>query len=115
MTYGTRSAAPELLSTREVADEVGVSYRMLDYWCRGSRLLAPSVEAHGSGSSRGFSAEDVARLRKAACLVRALSGGGEGGNTITVEFIERFVSDAIETIGGWCWSTSEFSLTVRCT
>lgn len=116
MTQGAVRDAAGLLSTRDVAVEVGVSYRMLDYWARCSALLAPTVNANGSGSARGYSEEDVERLRKAACLVRALGEhGGHGGNTITVEFIERFVREAIETLGGWIWSTTGFCLSVRCT
>lgn len=109
----TRTVSPDLLSTRQVADLLGVSYRMVDYWARASRLLAPTIGANGSGSSRGYTDEDLARLRKAACLVRAI-GGRDGGNTITVEFIEHFVREAVETIGGWVWAAGDFSLTVRC-
>ena len=36
-------------STHEVAALSGLTYRILDYWCR-QGVIWPDVEAHGSGS-----------------------------------------------------------------
>lgn len=55
----TETRSPLVLSSREVADLAGVTYRQLDYWCR-TDLLTPSVaEARGSGSWRKFSYRDA--------------------------------------------------------
>lgn len=50
------------LTTPQLVDEIGISYRVIDYWIR-SEAIEPTVPANGSGSSRYFSAEDVFRLR----------------------------------------------------
>lgn len=39
----------------------GVSYRQLDYWCR-TGLVDPITEAHGSGTRREFSFENILRV-----------------------------------------------------
>jgi DNA-binding transcriptional MerR regulator len=41
---------------------VGITYRQLDYWAR-TDLLRPSREAHGSGSRRVYSEDDIRILR----------------------------------------------------
>ena len=42
---------------------VGITYRQLDYWAR-TELVTPSVrQAHGSGSQRLYSFDDVVQLR----------------------------------------------------
>jgi DNA-binding transcriptional MerR regulator len=47
----------------EVTKIVGISYRQLDYWAR-TRLVRPSVrDAHGSGTQRLYSFQDLALLR----------------------------------------------------
>lgn len=47
----------------EVQALVGITYRQLDHWAR-TDLVPPSVQgAHGSGSQRIFSFEDIVRLR----------------------------------------------------
>lgn len=50
------------LTTPQLVDEIGISYRVIDYWIR-MDAIAPTVPANGSGSSRLFSDEDVFRLR----------------------------------------------------
>lgn len=57
----------DTLSTPVLADQIGCTYRELDYWCR---LGALDVPASGSGTSRRFGPIDarlahvVARLRQ---------------------------------------------------
>jgi len=47
----------------EVCTIVGISYRQLDYWAR-TELVTPSVrDAHGSGSQRLYSFQDLVTLR----------------------------------------------------
>lgn len=47
----------------EVCRIVGISYRQLDYWAR-TELVTPSVrDAHGSGSQRLYSFQDLVSLR----------------------------------------------------
>lgn len=57
---------PDHLTSRQVCDAVGISYRQIDYWCR-SGLLAPSggelPRENSTGFTRWWTADDVARLR----------------------------------------------------
>lgn len=47
----------------EVTKIVGITYRQLDYWAR-TGLVTPSVkDAHGSGTQRLYSFQDLALLR----------------------------------------------------
>ena len=47
----------------DVCRIVGISYRQLDYWAR-TELVTPSVrDAHGSGSQRLYSFQDLVSLR----------------------------------------------------
>jgi hypothetical protein len=106
------------MATLDVAELLGISYRMVDYWSRMSTsgVLSPMVRADGSGSSRGYSAADVARLQKACCLVRALApltgGGRNSAAGIRIETLEQFVLEAEPFEGGWRWVTDDFDLRV---
>lgn len=47
----------------DVVKIVGISYRQLDYWAR-TGLVRPSVrDAHGSGTQRLYSFQDLAQLK----------------------------------------------------
>jgi DNA-binding transcriptional MerR regulator len=47
----------------QVCKLVGITYRQLDYWAR-TNLIRPSVQqAHGSGSQRRYSFQDVVQLK----------------------------------------------------
>lgn len=47
----------------EVCRIVGISYRQLDYWAR-TELVTPSIrDAHGSGTQRLYSFQDLVTLR----------------------------------------------------
>ncbi len=66
---------------------VGISYRQLDYWAR-TDLIRPSIaDAHGSGSQRRYSYEDLMRLK----LVKRLIDNGLSlqGVRRSVESMER--------------------------
>lgn len=53
---------------------VGISYRQLDYWDR-TALARPSISgAHGSGSQRLYSFDDIVRLR----VIKRLLDAGVG-------------------------------------
>ncbi len=55
--------APEGYRVPEVTKIVGISYRQLDYWAR-TGLVRPSVkDAHGSGTQRLYSFQDLALLK----------------------------------------------------
>lgn len=51
-----------ILRTPQVCDEIGITYRVLDYWIR-NEAVEPAVQSFGSGSPRLFSADDVNRLK----------------------------------------------------
>jgi DNA-binding transcriptional MerR regulator len=58
----------------EVVRIVGISYRQLDYWAR-TGLVRPSVQdAHGSGTQRLYSFQDVAQLK----LIKKMLDSGVG-------------------------------------
>lgn len=65
-----------MYSTKEIAAVVGVSYRMIDYWCR-QEALTCARPATGSGSRREFSRVDVARAQVLANVATALSVDGD--------------------------------------
>lgn len=49
-------------SSRNAAELAGITFRQLDYWCR-TKLIEPSiVTAHGSGTRRRWSVDDVRKL-----------------------------------------------------
>ena len=55
----------------DVCRIVGISYRQLDYWAR-TDLVTPSVrDAHGSGSQRLYSFQDLVTLRVIKSLLDA--------------------------------------------
>jgi hypothetical protein len=105
-----------LLTTWEVVEASGVSYRMLDYWIRTEpAVLGPTVGATGSGTLRLWTAEDCARVVKAAAFVRAweLVSGRNAGQGMTVGAVARFVIEAEPDDDGWVWTTNQFILVVR--
>ena len=58
----------------DVVRIVGISYRQLDYWAR-TGLVRPSVrDAHGSGSQRLYSFQDLALLK----LIKRMLDSGVG-------------------------------------
>lgn len=57
------AAATGLLTTNDVVRLTGVSYRLVDFYCR-RKLIRPVVAAVGSGSARLFSPEVVSELRE---------------------------------------------------
>jgi DNA-binding transcriptional MerR regulator len=58
---------------KQVVTIVGISYRQLDHWAR-TDLLRPSLcDAHGSGSRRRYSYQDVLALK----VIKKLLDGGQ--------------------------------------
>lgn len=49
------------LSSAQLCELAGVTYRQLDYWCR-SGLVHPAIAAAGHGSRRRWTAGDVAAV-----------------------------------------------------
>lgn len=58
-----------LLSTRAVADAVGISYRKVDYWIRQGALELVQ-DANGSGTRRRFAPSEVRIVRAVEALRR---------------------------------------------
>lgn len=56
------------LSSREVADLVGISFRKLDYWTRLGAVV-PTRLANGPGSRRRWSPNEVKIIRAVAALM----------------------------------------------
>lgn len=62
---GVVSARTEPLSTVQVAQATGVTYRMLDHWCRCGYIDGQEPWT-GSGSRRRWTPEQVARVEQLA-------------------------------------------------
>ncbi len=59
-------------SSTDVVRQTGLTYRILDYWCR-TGVIIPDNEGRGSGSRRSFSAEQMQHLEVMARVHRYLS------------------------------------------
>lgn len=60
-----------MFPTTQVMEQVGATFRQLDYWDR-TDLVKPSIlSAHGSGSSRLYSGRDVELLKLVVRLLHA--------------------------------------------
>lgn len=58
-------------SGKRTAELVGITYRQLDYWAR-TDLIRPSLaDAHGSGSRRRYSYQDLLELKVVKTLLDA--------------------------------------------
>lgn len=53
---------PILMTSPQVCQATGASYRMLDYWCR-TGIITPMHEARGSGTQRRFHVEQLPVIR----------------------------------------------------
>lgn len=58
----TSTTREPTFSAHETCEQVGCTYRMLDYWVRTGHVR-PTVEARGSGSRRRFTRRDVRSVR----------------------------------------------------
>lgn len=63
------SFGPDLLTSMEVCEKTGLTYRMLDYWVRRGRIK-PVTEAHGSGTARLFSPAVVPQVKALLARIR---------------------------------------------
>jgi DNA-binding transcriptional MerR regulator len=70
-----------LLSTTQVVDSTGVTYRVLDYWIRNG-VLEPVVDANGSGSRRLFEPRQVPMIRALGRIQHALNLNEAGVSTV---------------------------------
>lgn len=59
-----------MYSTAEVCRLAGVTYRVLDYWCR-CGTVRPERAARGSGSARRWTDQQVALVRLCGWLAKA--------------------------------------------
>lgn len=75
------------LTSLQVCDTAGISYRVLDYWCRLRVLIPAYAAAHGSGTRRLFSARDAAVAQVLGCLTQL------GADTNVLREVASFLSD----------------------
>jgi hypothetical protein len=73
-----RARPAPLLSTQELADRSGATFRQLEYWGR-IGLLIPCNEVTGSGNPRRYRPDDVARAERLARLSAAIRPSGSSG------------------------------------
>lgn len=70
---------------------VGITYRQLDYWTR-TELITPSLQpAHGSGTQRLYSFNDLLQLK----LIKSLIEAGASLQKVrsAVEYLQEHVTD----------------------
>lgn len=59
-----------LLSSPEVCELSGLTYRQLDHWCRRG-LIAPEVAADGSGTHRRWHPRVLIEIARLAAAIKA--------------------------------------------
>lgn len=100
-TMGDSGFSAEVgLSSFEVCAEVGVTYRILDYWAR-IGVLRPTIrDSQGPGSARRYSLADV----KVAMILNVLRQMGATGDVLAA------VATAVraEDLSGGCLFVSPF-------
>lgn len=72
-----------LLTSRQLAERAGVTYRQVDYWCR-EGYIVPAIESDGSGTRRLWGREHVPQVKAMGRVTRALGAhytGGKNGAT----------------------------------
>jgi DNA-binding transcriptional MerR regulator len=103
---GSQTLEPGLRSTADVARELGLTYRQLDYWDL-SELLVPTQRADGTGTKRGYSDLDVAKLRLLIQLwrggfslsrIRRAFAGGAPAVSKLIEQLDREIDQARELL-----------------
>lgn len=92
-----------LISTPEMCDLSGATFRQLDYWARAG-LLVPTAEARGSGTRRGYSTNQVGRAT-ALTAVSDLTHGGPHGRS-------RLLAEVAETEPPWQLRHGRITITV---
>ncbi len=70
MTTMLVDAPPSALTSAQVAEKTGATYRQLDYWA-GKGYVHPRVTHTGSGYAREWSPVQVLRVRVILTLLRA--------------------------------------------
>jgi DNA-binding transcriptional MerR regulator len=66
--------AKPLLSSAEMCERAGVTYRQLDNWAR-KGYVTPAQPAAGCGTQRRWSGDELDRVRELAARSAALRGG----------------------------------------
>lgn len=90
-----------LLSTEEVCEITGLTYRQLDYYTRHG-VVAPAVEARGSGTRRGWLDEQVPQIMVVASVanaMREISGIERAGNLALYRRIAGVWRDGVLKLG----------------
>ena len=82
----------QFYSTTEVAEITGFSVRQLDYWAREKMIIPGFQQAHGSGSRRLYTVEDLAQLN----IVRQLKKHNWSTQKIhkAIETLKAVMNDA---------------------
>lgn len=79
----------EGISTMQMCELAGVSYRQLDYWMRVGALVPSLQESSGSGTRRVFAPSDVLLVRVMAHVVRFTDDTMLAGEVVGVVAEER--------------------------
>lgn len=97
-----------MLTSRQVADLVGATYRQLDYWSK-LGVLQPDGEGGGSGSRRSWPATEI-RIAKVLAAYSKVSGPTSGSPAY-----RKDIAEAIREAGpkaGWVIITPETAAVV---
>lgn len=66
-----RTVQPTYLTTGEVLEMTGLSFRVLDYWLRTGAIRLADGTTPGSGVSRRYSQEEVAAIQRVVARYHA--------------------------------------------
>lgn len=67
----TTKTEPRMLTSDQVCDLAGISYRQLDYWSRYAGYISATPPAPGSGHPRRWTAMEAAKVIALAGMLRA--------------------------------------------
>lgn len=85
------------LTTTEVAERCGVTYRRLDYWLREGLLEGP--RGNGTGRDRAWTIAEVLRAQRMARYVRAGLTPAAAGKAASLNATEIPLDDGLVLVG----------------
>lgn len=82
------------LTSRDLVEQTGATYRQIDYWTRTGRISA-TIPANGSGSSRGYDPSIVPRIKAILALTKLAIPDTDGPPwTVTVDDVQFTIERA---------------------
>ncbi len=70
---GTELSEQDTVSSKELCELTGATYRQIDYWCRQGYIHAAHSDTPGSGNKRRFSKSNIDRVKLVVKISKAFS------------------------------------------